>query len=312
MLQQKAKRVMLNRVLRLAGFVVVLVSFYFIGQRFWMVRAELSTLDVSRVWLPAAVGVLVYTGAGYLLAESWRRLLGWFGETKINWRTCYRIYAQSQIAKYLPGNVFHVGGRHLMGRKVEMEHVALAGAAFYEILGLISMGGSIALVSFVVFQSSNQVAFSVWFLLVGILAFPFVFNALAAKVSSLQRFRTAASARDVFRYLVPVYILYIIYFLVTGGILLGIVYSTSVIAPSEKLWAIPVVLSAFAVSWIAGWITPGAPAGVGVREVVLVSILATFTGEADSLMAALILRVVTLLGDFLFFLTSFVIREPHQ
>ena len=147
------------------------------------------------MWVPATIGVWVYTGAGYLLAESWRRLVGWFDETKTDWRACYRIYAQTQIAKYLPGNVFHVGSRHVMGRQVAMGHVALAGAAVYEILGMLSMGGSIALISFLVFRSGNQVVFSVWLLLVGVLLFPFVFNALAARVPFLQRFRTAASAR---------------------------------------------------------------------------------------------------------------------
>ena len=82
----------------------------------------------------------------------------------------------------------------------------------------------------------------------------------------------------------------------------------SVIAPSERLRGVPVVLLAFSVAGVAGFITPGAPVGVGVREAVLVSILAIFIDEADRLMAAVIsLRFPATF----FFLTSFIIREAH-
>lgn len=47
---------------------------------------------------------------------------------------------------------------------------------------------------------------------------------------------------------------------------------------------------------------PGAPAGIGVRETVLVLLLGSYMIEADLLMAVLIGRIVTVFGDVIFFL----------
>ena len=50
-----------------------------------------------------------------------------------------------------------------------------------------------------------------------------------------------------------------------------------------------------------GFVVPGAAAGVGVREAVLVLILEQHLGADAALLVALALRVVTTLGDLLFF-----------
>jgi hypothetical protein len=63
---------------------------------------------------------------------------------------------------------------------------------------------------------------------------------------------------------------------------------------------------AFALSWIVGYITPGAPAGLGVREVVLVSLLTPALGGGNAVGLSLALRLATTIGDgvcFLFALT---------
>jgi uncharacterized membrane protein YbhN (UPF0104 family) len=59
---------------------------------------------------------------------------------------------------------------------------------------------------------------------------------------------------------------------------------------------------AFVVAWLVGLVTPGAPAGVGVRELVLMALLKGLVPEDDLLMAVLLSRVVTVGGDGLFFL----------
>jgi hypothetical protein len=55
------------------------------------------------------------------------------------------------------------------------------------------------------------------------------------------------------------------------------------------------------VAWLAGLLTPGAPAGVGVREIMLLFLLGTVVGRADLLLAAVLSRVITVTGDGGFF-----------
>jgi glycosyltransferase 2 family protein len=58
----------------------------------------------------------------------------------------------------------------------------------------------------------------------------------------------------------------------------------------------------FAVAWIAGFITPGAPAGLGIRELILVTSLSPFFGGESAVGIAATLRAVTILGDGLVFI----------
>ena len=59
-----------------------------------------------------------------------------------------------------------------------------------------------------------------------------------------------------------------------------------------------------ALAWVAGYAVPGAPAGLGVREAVLLAGLSLMVGEAHAVVVVLLLRVVTTLGDGLLFAVS--------
>jgi uncharacterized membrane protein YbhN (UPF0104 family) len=54
-------------------------------------------------------------------------------------------------------------------------------------------------------------------------------------------------------------------------------------------------------AWLLGLITPGAPAGVGVRELVLLGLLSSFVPQSTILLATVVGRLVTIGGDLLFF-----------
>jgi uncharacterized membrane protein YbhN (UPF0104 family) len=50
-------------------------------------------------------------------------------------------------------------------------------------------------------------------------------------------------------------------------------------------------------AWIVGYVTPGAPAGIGLREAVLVLGLSPALGESEALALALLYRLVTTIAD---------------
>jgi uncharacterized membrane protein YbhN (UPF0104 family) len=62
-----------------------------------------------------------------------------------------------------------------------------------------------------------------------------------------------------------------------------------------------VVVSLYSVAWIAGVLTPGMPAGLGVREAILVQGLSPLLGAAEALACALLFRLLTTLADAIVF-----------
>lgn len=67
------------------------------------------------------------------------------------------------------------------------------------------------------------------------------------------------------------------------------------------LHSLPRICSAYVIAWLAGAITPGAPAGIGIREVVMFALLQPVVGESDLLVAIVLNRAITAGGDTLFY-----------
>ena len=93
-----------------------------------------------------------------------------------------------------------------------------------------------------------------------------------------------------------VFILYNIIFIVSALILWGTFHVINADIGFAN------AASANSLSWLAGYIVPGAPGGIGIREVVLVWLLETECLPEIVILAAVLLRVCVILGDFLSFL----------
>src|SRR5690606_1712746 len=94
----------LPRLAKTAGSALAIVSVVFIAALLFREREALLAFR------PGAAGTailascaLAYALLGWVLAEAWRRLLIWTGEAQVQAADTCRVYAQTQIAKYVPG-----------------------------------------------------------------------------------------------------------------------------------------------------------------------------------------------------------------
>lgn len=282
------------------GTLVVLLSFYYIGTQLWGYRETLASwTPTAGTILPVGFGIITYALANYLLAAAWIALLRVCGETRVGWYSLCRIYGKSQIAKYIPGNIAHIAGRHTMGRLAGVSHSHLAVAALYEIIGLVSaaliitlVGGNKALDHF---TSITWWVYGLPIIIIGYLATPWM----------MKRFKADTPSASALLMLPPL-IYYTLFFLVSG-IALAVIgaYAGHFVQETDYL----IILSAFAIAWSVGFLTPGAPSGIGIREAILIFLLSPFTGDANALILALLFRLVTIGGDTLFYLISLVSRR---
>lgn len=64
------------------------------------------------------------------------------------------------------------------------------------------------------------------------------------------------------------------------------------------------IIGAYILAWLIGLITPGAPAGVGIREVILLYLFKNSINDQDLLLTILLGRMMTVSGDFIFYLIA--------
>lgn len=263
----------IGNIIAVAGLIFVALRLYEHGE-----TVDFAQIDLKR-WLVVLGMVLVYGVASFMLAFAWRELLSQFGvDVSRGW--AFRVYGVSQIAKYVPGNVFHLAGRQSMGMSSGVAAVPLLKSSIWE-LCLIAGTGS----------------------LFGVLALPHLFQ--------LVSINTAVVIFIVSCVLVGLCLFYVSLFLgrtfcwhlfflsVAGMIFVGLLHLFADVAVPWSL-----LCGSYVLAWLIGLITPGAPAGVGVRELVLLFLLRGLVSESDLIFAVLMGRIVTVGGDIVFFVVS--------
>jgi hypothetical protein len=273
----------------------MLASIAFVGRRIVQhVDALGARLDGRSVaW--SAAGAVAYAASLFLLSFAWWKLLRWQGAT-VGVRVSHRLYSRTQIAKYLPGNVFHFVARHVafrgygasdgaLGLAAVCEALGLAGAAL--LLGLPGLPVALARDSWPLSGSALGRSSIVGLVLIGLAAA--VWYGLRGRRPKPE-WSLHALVQQARRLLAlsPLYVL----FMLASAAAAVFLHASSTPGPLRLE-----VGPAYTLSWLCGFLVPGASGGLGVREAVLVLLLGD---DPSVLYVAVGMRLVTTLGDVLF------------
>ena len=245
-----------------------------------------------------------YAFSGLLLSSTWRQGLELFGDCTLTPASAHSLYAKTQIGKYLPGNVFHLAGRHVVAKKRGCGHGPLVGASICEVLGLLGASTFIASIGLVICESTSTgihaLATSTFILVCTVaLVGPRMANRFC-------KWMPAPAKADTVRRTIAIHSQYVAFFLISGGLLLAIAHSSIDIRSAETATC---VVIAFSLAWATGFVSPGVSGGLGVREAALVFLLAPPFGAQDVILVGILMRVVTTLGDLVFFLIGIVLAR---
>lgn len=275
-------RPIVKRALHWGGGTLAVAGIVFVALR---LRGYSGEIDFARfdflVWASVAGIALIYGFSNLMLALAWWNLLAKFGaNTHPRWAV--RAYGASQIAKYVPGNIFQLAGRQAMGMAAGVSGWPLAKSAIWE-LGLIALAGTLfgllALPVLVPVFSVTETA--------GMFAVT-----IALALSLLLRFFGLPVARAFGWY---------VGFLAISALLFVGLIELLVENPGPWVKLGPPLAGAYVLAWLVGLVTPGAPAGVGVRELMLLLLLKGVVMEADLLLVVTMGRLITVVGDLGFF-----------
>jgi hypothetical protein len=257
---------------------------------------------------------ILYVVTIFISGLAWTVLLNNVGEYRVTVFRAISICCTTQIAKYLPGNVAHHLGRVVIAKRHGLSMNNTVFTMFIETVWVIAIAGSMALVAILfvgnrVFGHIPQIP-PWWFLtgLVSILLFvPLAGHRLFERFGKWWSVRRGIEFNAIkmppMKAFWIVGLLYVLNYIVLGLILQ--VIATRIFAAHGG--GLLLLSGIFAVAWIVGFITPGAPAGIGVREMILVAALTPVYNNETAIGIAATLRVVTVLGDVLGFIVGIVL-----
>jgi glycosyltransferase 2 family protein len=310
-----AGALVIKRFASLAGGLLAVVCLGFFAHAVGKHWQAIRDIPLDATVYGSMAGALVLYCATYVTgAKSWQLILHSLG-SRIDYRESLCILTISQFAKYLPGNVGHHFGRVLLARRagigtdtaitsVGLDTVLAVSAAALCALGALQMLPEIfGRYGFAVGRNV-AIVIATGAIIVGIaLAFPAARGHLAGAMRHCRNLvahgNRARSAKA--------WVLYLINFAL-GAAALGCI---SAALTTEALPGFANVIGIYAVAWLVGFLVPGAPAGLGVREALLVLGLSPLLGQDAATATTALLRVVTVAGDGIAFALGWATAHPH-
>lgn len=298
--------------LKLLGVALTVVSLAFVAYE--VAHAEwpsVASLDIARLVAVVVAGTFVYAACVGWLAFLWWRLVRTFHASAFTFATAFRIYGTSQLFKYIPSNVMHFVARHVTGRRHGVTTEVLAVAAVAEIFMLIVAAACVSLLLLPIMQATIMdlgITERDLYVAAGVVGVLFLTAAGGVGLLFLRRRAPSElSGRAVALSLAGCQFGYLIFFLVSGLVGAGIL---AALPSGNGGVSLGVAVGAISLAWLLGFIVPGAPAGGGIREAVILLLFSSTVGSAYALVVALSYRVVTLAGDALIALAAALI--PHR
>lgn len=316
----------LKKYVKPVGNVICVVSVLFLIKA--LVKAVSRTdFDFSKItdwrWflLLFALGTGLKTATVFLSAGAWCLWLEFFAKRRCDRKEALRVYAKANIGKYLPGNVMHYVERNLFAGKLQLSQKQMTAASICEIAGLVlaafGMGTLFAFSKMREAWTAVRISDRLlkgWPIWIAAAAAVFLF----VKVNQRIRLRTAEkklSAADFFSFFRTFLACFCIYaaVLVVLGLILVMMYAYFGGHPPMRQ-ALEMI-AAYMAAWVLGFFIPGAPGGIGVREMVLTLLLTPVTGRDCIVLLSVWHRLVTVAGDFAAYLlrnllTNLLINLP--
>lgn len=285
----------MRRLTSRAGLVWVLqgalaaVVIAFVGRAVWRHWSEFRALDfpldLHAGWIASAGGIVLVTYA--LLVAAWRSVIvGW--DERLPYGAAARIWTVSNLGRYLPGKVWSVAGLAVLAQRQGVAGWAAVGAAIA--MQALAVGSGIAVSAAAVPGTLSgprlAVAAAIAVATVAALAVPAVVAWLGRTAGRAMRplplgtvvFAAAATTMSWVGYGVAFWCL-------ARGTLGA---TTLGLAPA---------IGVFAAGYITGLLALFAPGGVGVREAVLIALLAPSVGSGGAVVLSIASRVLLTLTE---------------
>ncbi|MBS2546872.1 flippase-like domain-containing protein [Catenulispora sp. NL8] len=279
-----------SQLFRLAFLLLTLAAgAYAVAHQWTRVRtgfADLGPVPLLVALLPALASV----GAMML---AWRGLLGALG-SPLRLRPASRIFFTSQLGKYLPGSVWPVVAQMQLGRAYRIPRARSAAAAALAML--VSLASALVLAAVALPLGGGAKAAGYWWAFIVV---PVLLAGLHPRIANpALRMLFRLTRRPAIEPLTGRTIAETAGRSVVGWLLAGAHIWILAMALGASPWrALLLGIGGYAFAWSVGFLIVFAPAGAGVRELILVAALQPVLDPAKATVVALASRLVTIVAD---------------
>jgi glycosyltransferase 2 family protein len=267
-------------------------------------RYEVQPLLSAPMAVATGMAALAYASIVPVTSWAWGRLLRDIG-VRLAPLQLNMIIGLTQIAKYMPGGIGQHLGRSALSIQQGMPPGPLFATLAVELVLAIEAAISVGVVALVValdrplrLPLGDRPLLSLATLGLGTtLAGLFALKNLPSLTRRIAPFLAPDAAIQLpgGSALGAAFSAYVLNYVLIGSGL----YAIADVAGGVQLSTLPLCVGTFALSWVAGFVVPFAPAGLGVREGVMIALLSPTLDAATALKVVVAFRISTTTGDLL-------------
>lgn len=285
-----ARRILTGRAVRY-GFVAIAVGLgaYAVVRQWHDVRTALVDIGV----LPTLGALLAVLAGLAATLQTWRVLLGSLG-SPLPLRAAAKVVFVGQLGKYVPGAIWPVLAQMELGTA---HRVPRRNSATVSVLAMLVslLGGLLAALVTLPFIAGEATAYRWAFVLA-----PVLLACLHPKVLNpvLDRLLKLARRPPLDRPLTTGAVLGSLGWALLAWLCFGVqIWLLAVRLGAPEGRTILLAVGGFAFAWCVGFLVVFAPAGAGVRDVLLIALLGPLVGTGAATAVALLSRILMTVGD---------------
>lgn len=288
-----------QKTLKIIGNILCVISIIFIIIFFINSDADFSVILQPKILLVILMLGFFVSISIIAFALAWKSNLEMFTSKKMNSIQIASIYTRANLSKYIPGNIMHFISRNILGSELGLNQKDMGVSSIIEVIlqVLVILIFVLCLVSDILFDSINlaikngQMKLQTLIFIVLGLAAIIIFIAVYA----IKKRKTLV-LRPKNLLLSSVY--YLIFCIINSVAFVIIIFATQDSLNGFNNFTLS---GYYMLAWFLGFITPGAPSGLGIREYILLMLLTPVFPKSEVLLLMIIMRIVTILGDLFSF-----------
>jgi hypothetical protein len=224
--------------------------------------------------------------------DVWGKMLRHYASSPVSYLLAFYYFSKTEVAKYLPGNIFHLLSRQALASSIGVTQKEMAKVSLLQALLLLT---ATMLASLLFALASAQLSLIEIGLLIG------------ATTASMLLLLFAYRGFSVIQKLS--FNLSLALSIALQGIILGLIIWYGDESLSLSLFFLSVAI--YLISWLIGFVTPGASGGLGVREGAFIAIASAMSlpvAQEKVIFAILLVRIINIVVDVLLYLSTLMLE----
>lgn len=290
----------MKKVIKWIGNICVIIAVILIIKRLYEYDIDYSILTEPKS-IAILVGLSIVYGV-FVVASSypWKRIVEILTSEKIKFSDASAVAVKANLMKYLPGNVFQYVGKNELAVAKNLHHLDVASATIIDtVTNLIA----VALIVVIFYANGLKKWINYYgiktFKVLGIATLLGIILLLAIWLFRKKIMKYLQSYRRLLKRESIITILKNIAFYIFNNVCMSILYLCILkyIIGMDMQGNVSIIIGAFILSWFLGFIIPGAPGGIGIREAALTLLLGEWMNTDSVLLGIVLYRLVSTAGD---------------